>query len=189
MATLIKKRLLLIILCSILPLVLLNSCNDSKLAKEVVGTWKLKISVDEGSEHTYYHFNENGMFTETTYYYLSEVGDGIEVVVKYASTITGTWEVLVGDLDLTYDVSTLKVNYLGMKFPGSTGFEENFANALMESLFSDLIKESKDELYDIVEDYYCEETVFANITISGNKMKATIGDETHFLNRVDDSKE
>ena len=75
---------------------------------------------------TYYDFGSvkgsipGGDLKETTYFTeCGEVEDGQEYNMQCKSIIEGTWKIEVGDIYFTYDLSTLKVTFEGISFPGA----------------------------------------------------------------------
>lgn len=99
-----------------------TSCSDIKLAEELDGTWKgsVTISYDDQSKEVqevyqkFKYFEDNidndGNIVEVRDCQVKDVDlDGMTMDVKYRTYISGTWEVLNGDLYIKYDVSTLKV--------------------------------------------------------------------------------
>jgi hypothetical protein len=115
---------------------------------------------------------------ETTYYYQHYIEDGVKIIVKFKSTINGTWEILLGDLDFSYNLSSLKVQYVDMNFPYSSNLESYFIKELIASLGESLIKEDENELYDTLYDYYrkYKEVSYLDIKINGNVMTLTTED-------------
>lgn len=104
-----------------------TSCNDMEMAKKACGTWEsIRIVEEDGcKEKTYYDFGSvkgsipGGDLKETTYFTeCGEVEDGQEYNMQCKSIIEGTWKIEVGDIYFTYDLSTLKVTFEGISFPG-----------------------------------------------------------------------
>jgi hypothetical protein len=157
---------------------LLTSCKDTKLTKDAIGKWKSELKTEDGKENTYYLLGENGQLEETTFYYQHYTEDGVNVTVKFKSTIKGTWEVLLGDLDFSYDLSSLKVKYIDMDFPDFSAFERELADALISGFAQDLIKDEESELYDNLYGHYQEyrESTYSDIKINGNVMTVTTED-------------
>jgi hypothetical protein len=172
------KKIIFTTVQVLLIITLFTSCKDDKLTKDAVGKWKSEVKTDDGKENTYYLLGENGQLEETTYYYQHHTEDGIKVIAKFKSTIKGTWEVLLGDLDFSYDLSSLKVEYIGMDFPYLSSLESGLANAFMSGFGQGLIEEGESELYDNVFDYYQEysEVSYPDIKINGNVMTLTTED-------------
>lgn len=103
-------------------LAFMSSCNDISLAEKLDGTWKgsVTISYDDQSKEVqevyqkFKYFEDNidndGNIVEVRDCQVKDVDlDGMTMDVKYRTYISGTWEVLNGDLYIKYDVSTLKV--------------------------------------------------------------------------------
>jgi hypothetical protein len=172
------KKIIFTTVQVLLIIALFTSCKDDKLTKDATGKWKSEVETDDGKENTYYLLGGNGQLEETTYYYQHHTEGGIKVIAKFKSTIKGTWEVLLGDLDFSYDLSSLKVEYIGMDFPYLSSLESGLANAFMSGFGQGLIEEGESELYDNVFDYYQEysEVSYPDIKINGNVMTLTTED-------------
>lgn len=118
------KRGLLYLLQLVFCLLLI-SCNDVKLAKQLDGTWKsstMQWSYDDGRKEevvitiTFSYSeerNDDGTFVEE----LSGIVKDVDLEVldgsfncNYYSRIKGRWEIIWGDLYLYYNVNTLEVD-------------------------------------------------------------------------------
>jgi hypothetical protein len=100
----------------------LCSCNDSKIAKEMDGTWKgsyttsyedgTKSHVDEQITFTYDaadNEKDGGTFIEICTGQEEIDEDEINAKYRWVSKIDGTWKIELGDLYQHYDISTLEV--------------------------------------------------------------------------------
>ncbi|MDR1973904.1 MAG: hypothetical protein LBQ31_04425 [Bacteroidales bacterium] len=148
----------------------LSSCNDEQLTRDAVGTWKMEIETEDGTETTYFALHKDGVLEETCYYRQTETEEDITVVTKFKSTIQGTWEIVWGDLELSYELSSLNVTYTGMDFPGHSGTEQEIAGAFVEAFFDDEIKSAKNELMEYLREYYATSTCFSNLEIKDSNM-------------------
>lgn len=117
-----KNRFFYILFISSL---LFISCNDTKLAKQLDGTWRsgtIQWSYDDGSKEevvvtiTFSYieeYNDDGTFVEERSGIVKdidlEVLDG-SLNCNYRSSIKGRWEIIWGDLYLYYNVNTLEAN-------------------------------------------------------------------------------
>lgn len=92
-------------------LAFMSSCNDISLAEKLDGTWKgsVTISYDDQSKEVqevyqkFKYFEDNidndGNIVEVRDCQVKDVDlDGMTMDVKYRTYISGTWEVLNGDL-------------------------------------------------------------------------------------------
>lgn len=99
------------------------SCSDKHFAKELNGKWMTDyiMSYSDGEKDsiteyvTFYYVpnseKDGGTFTETRYYKTNEIEDNdYNYSVKSKSSISGNYEVILGDLSLKYNVSTLVVD-------------------------------------------------------------------------------
>lgn len=112
----------IIALVAILVVAMALSYGDTNKAEKLDGTWKgsITISYDDQSKEkqdVYQMFDysnesvdNDGKIIEARDCQVKDVDlDDMTIGVKYRSYISGTWEVLDGDLYIKYDVSTLKV--------------------------------------------------------------------------------
>ena len=107
---------------------ILSSCEDAKLAKVIDGKWETNITLKDeyGTPYTQrqiYYFRykdsddkEGGTVTEQTITSMTEEVDDIEVSYTATSTIKGEWEVILGDLYFTYNLSTLDVDITNVDY-------------------------------------------------------------------------
>jgi len=115
------KKIFLLFSISVLMLTV-SSCSDKHFAKELNGKWMTDyiMSYSDGekdsiTEHVTFYYVPNsekdgGTFTETRYYKTNEIEDNdYNYSVKSKSSISGNYEVILGDLSLKYNVSTLVV--------------------------------------------------------------------------------
>ena len=98
-----------------------TSCSDADLAKAAEGKWvnTCQLEDDEGipyTQSTLYSFTHidsdaknGGTFVEKIRIEQMEEEDGMSLNYSLASSISGEWEIIFGDLYLTYDPSTLEV--------------------------------------------------------------------------------
>ena len=190
------------------PLLLFTSCNDSKTAKKLDGTWEggyttsysdgtkehitqtLTFNYDESRE------NDNGTFVESLdgKMNVADLGgwDGT-LTCHYVSRIEGRWEVLLGTLYLYYNMNSLEVNVtpndIDLKFDNALD-ELDYAAASLEYLSStlhnpkkDIAKEAKKEIYqDLFYQYQQndEDEGFTNLEVSETEMSF----ETDDMGRV-----
>ena len=160
-----------------------TSCNDMEMAKKACGTWEsIRIVEEDGcKEKTYYDFGSvkgsipGGDLKETTYFTeCGEVEDGQEYNMQCKSIIEGTWKIEVGDIYFTYDLSTLKVTFEGISFPGADRLSESLAQSFIKNYGQSLIQESIEELKEHLYNWYSEnennEDCYQNVNIKGDNM-------------------
>lgn len=182
----IKTRFILILISC---LAFLSSCDDINLAEKLDGTWKgsVTISYDDQSKEVqevyqrFKYFEDNvdndGNIVEVRDCQVKDVDlDGMTMDVRYRTYISGTWEVLNGDLYIKYDVSTLKVK-IG---PDDVELHENNALvglALIAGMLGgytpyDIVNDLQKDLYKDLFHQYSEdvdddgETVLPNLNVS-----------------------
>lgn len=182
----IKTRFILILISC---LAFLSSCDDINLAEKLDGTWKgsVTISYDDQSKEVqevyqrFKYFEDNvdndGNVVEVRDCQVKDVDlDGMTMDVRYHTYISGTWEVLNGDLYIKYDVSTLKVKIS----PDDVELHENNALvgiALLAGMLGgytpyDIVNDLQKDLYKDLFHQYSEdvdddgETVLPNLNVS-----------------------
>ena len=174
------------IICLLFSIILSISNNDAQLTKDAIGKWKTEEydREEEIKTTTYYTLGANGELKETIYYYVYTSEDDIQMIVKFKSAVKGRWKILSGDLNLSYNLSSLEVEYLGIKFPSSSKFESDLANALISGLGTDFIKESETEIFNSLYDHYENGIYFLNVRIQNNTMILTTEDGNIQLKRI-----
>lgn len=113
------------LLCVVMALLLcmaMSSCNDSDLAEALKGTWlsdEMEFTESDGSkfvQQTYYEFTktddviDGGKFYEEVSGTFTAGDEGLVLTGTVVSRVTGTWDVTMGELYLTYDLSSLTVD-------------------------------------------------------------------------------
>ncbi len=181
-----------------------TSCNDSKLAKMLDGTWEggYTTSYSDGTkEHITqtltFNYDEsrekdNGSFVESLdgKMNVADLGgwDGT-LTCHYVSRIEGRWEVLLGTLFLYYNMNSLEVNVtpndIDLKFDNALD-ELDYATASLDYLSStlhnpkkDIAKEAKKEIYqDLFYQYQQndEDEGLTSLEVSETKMSFETGD-------------
>lgn len=182
---------------SVLFLLLATSCNDVKLAQALDGRWEAKYvqSYSDGEKDTIeqimtfiYDEDESdydGVFCEELYCKTNELDDDdYTYSFSYRSTVTGTYEVLAGDLYLDYDLSSLEITLdakdINLKPKGLDAawnmLGQSFYSYLnnSESIESSLAKELKKEIYKSQFEIYqynsSEDVCNPDLTIEENVM-------------------
>lgn len=176
-----------------------TSCSDIKLAEELDGTWKgsVTISYDDQSKEVqevyqkFKYFEDNidndGNIVEVRDCQVKDVDlDGMTMDVKYRTYISGTWEVLNGDLYIKYDVSTLNVKIS----PDDVELRENNALvglALLAGMLGgytpyDIVNDLQKDLYKDLFHQYGEdvddagEIVLPNLNVSDDVISYELSD-------------
>ncbi|CBK68472.1 MULTISPECIES: hypothetical protein [Bacteroides] len=168
-----------------------------EMAKKACGTWEsIRIVEEDGcKEKTYYDFGSvkgsipGGDLKETTYFTeCGEVEDGQEYNMQCKSIIEGTWKIEVGDIYFTYDLSTLKVTFEGISFPGADRLSESLAQSFIKNYGQSLIQESIEELKEHLYNWYSEnennEDCYQNVNIKGDNMSFDATDGVIKLIRI-----
>lgn len=193
-----KQKLLLLI-----PILLLSSCSDTHKAKELNGLWQTEYVMsysngekDSITEVVRYEYDENSMdddgaFKEVRVCQTNDiVEDGIHYSVHYTSSITGRYEVLVGDLYLKYNLSSLEVDL--DKVSGGTKIDYSYG--LFGNTYSSYRQIDKDELkkniYETLWKLYRknskDDTAFRNLRVSDNKMNCENEEGTTTYTKLSD---
>lgn len=174
-----------------------TSCNDMEMAKKACGTWESIRIVEENGckEKTYYDFGPvkgdipGGDLKETTYFTVcEEVEIGQECHIQYKSVIEGTWKIELGDIYFTYDPSTLKVTFEGIRLPGVDELSESLTQSFILSYGQSLIQESMEELKEHLYNWYSEnennEYCYQNVNVEGDNMSFDAADGVIKLIRI-----
>lgn len=182
------------------------SCSDIKLAEKLDGTWKgsITISYDDQSKEeqvVYQKFDysdetvdNDGRIVEVRDCQVKDVDlDDMTMDVKYRSYISGTWEILNGDLYIKYDVSTLrvKVNVDDVKLHYNNALAGLAALAGMLGGYSpyDIVNDLQKDLYKDLFHQYQEgvdndgEIGYPNLKVGDNNMSYDTSDvgTIHFV--------
>lgn len=186
----------------ILSSVLLVSCEDADLARSADGLWYLKLDTKDEygipyTENQYlrFHFEESdvkdgGSFRETLQANQSEEEDGIMVTYKVQSTIEGDWEVIWGDLYMTYNLYSLEVKISDMKFSVSDNADImsqwNALGSIWDLSMSkkQIAEEIRKEVYQNLRQKYEQDNAdaenegscYQELQIEGDKMSFTTAD-------------
>lgn len=180
------------------------SCGDTNLAEKSVGAWQFSYhtSYDDGSkenatqtlEFSKDDDKDGGTFTEKEVGKLMGEDDDVHYTCKYTSTINGTWEVVAGDLQLIYDVTSLVVNTdkddIDIKYDNTIDAIDAVSYSLetMTDISAEVAKAAQKEIYTNLFHAYSdsndEGSVYKNLTIEGDNMSF----ETDDLGKVDLSK-
>lgn len=186
----------------ILSSVLLVSCEDADLARSADGLWYLKLDTKDEygipyTENQYlrFHFEESdekdgGTFSEKLQMDQSEEEDGIKVTYKVQSTIEGDWEVIWGDLYMTYNLYSLEVKISDMKFSVSDNADImsqwNALGSIWDLSMSkkQIAEEIRKEVYQNLRQKYeqdnadaeNESSCYQELQIEGDKMSFTTAD-------------
>ena len=99
-----------------------------------------------------------------------------------------TWKIEVGDIYFTYDLSTLKVTFEGISFPGADRLSESLAQSFIKNYGQSLIQESIEELKEHLYNWYSEnennEDCYQNVNIKGDNMSFDATDGVIKLIRI-----
>lgn len=158
--TLTKVLMALFVIC-------LSSCGDAELAKKANGVWQTSIEVTEDDGTTYpqtvtLNFTyadsktkDGGTFVERVVSHLEEEEGEIVVNCTTTSTISGEWEVLMGDLHMTYNLSSLNVSITDLDFDISDdtdlyatsmyGLDTSIKNGIKDEIQREIYKNMHDE--------------------------------------------
>lgn len=128
--------------------IVFSSCNDSEMAKQLNGSWDcdMEMKDDEGNPYTQnrtltFNYLEDatgfgGNFTEKNITNLSGTEDDIELNCTVTSTINGKYEVIAGDLWLTYNLSSLDVSVSNVNYDLSDDADFFFRAQLSRKRFT-----------------------------------------------------
>lgn len=133
------------------------SCSDGELAEKADGSWinKSQQTDADGDPYTettlitFHHdpdgTTDGGTFVERTYF--QQNWEDEDLKYNYASTteVEGTWEIVMGDLHQTYDISSLTVSLDHFDYkPANADVAWQMLDYTLENLGEDMI--DKDEL-------------------------------------------
>lgn len=192
-----KNKLTILTILALLCSLALTSCGDAKLAKQMDGAWKgsYTVSYDDGAKEEVqkkiiFRYDEDnatedgGSFVEELYGKMNNIDlemiDGT-MSYRYRSRITGKWEVLLGDLYLTYDIGSLEVKVgkddIDMKLNRLTD-QLNMFNYTLGTLsdpIKEIAQESQKDIYRELFHQYQEsndpESCYGNIEVSENELR------------------
>lgn len=117
-----KQKTLPKFVIAFVAVIAFSSCNDAKLARDIDGSWECGTSFThadgtKGEEKQILSFSyvesdekDGGTYTEKRNGKFVMEDDGQSIAAEYTITIDGEYEILAGDLYVTYDVSTLNVS-------------------------------------------------------------------------------
>lgn len=174
------------------------SCSDADLAEAAEGQWvnTCQLKDDEGipyTQSTLYTFNhiddgekDGGTFVEKVRIEQMEEEDGMSLNYSLLSSVNGEWEIVFGDLYLTYDPSTLEVTVDNFDFnltaDATTEMRIGMAGINMyESLTGEDLLDTEELKKEIQDNYYlaqrqrCVETneadnCLSDFQVEGNSM-------------------
>lgn len=153
--------------------IVFSSCNDSEMAKQLNGSWDcdMEMKDDEGNPYTQnrtltFNYLEDatgfgGNFTEKNITNLSGTEDDIELNCTVTSTINGKYEVIAGDLWLTYNLSSLDVSVSNVNYDLSDDADffsalSYLGNALPSAMLGQEIVDKKELVKEIRRSCYQE---------------------------------
>lgn len=196
--------------------VVLCSCKDTKIAKDMEGTWKrsyvtsyedgTKSHVDEQVTFTYDasdEENDGGSFVEICTGQEEVDEDETNTKYRWVSKIEGTWKIELGTLYQRYNLSTLEVEIgkddIDMKIKDEAWLWNDWWNLLTAGLYAkqNILENLKKETYkELFRSYqrqntaYKQDLGFNDVQIHGNVMSYETGDMGRVkLYRVKERKE
>ena len=205
-----------IVLFGIAVVLMLCSCKDSKIAKEMEGTWKrsyvtsyedgTKSHVDEQVTFTYDASddeNDGGSFVEICTGQEEVDEDEANTKYRWVSKIEGTWKIELATLYQRYNLSTLEVEIgkddIDMKIKDEAWLWNDWWNLLTTGLYAkhNILENLKKETYkELFRSYqrqnaaYKQDLGFNDVQIHGNVMSYETGDMGRVkLYRVKERKE
>ena len=190
---------------SLLPMVMafffglsVSSCNDSDLADALEGIWlsdEIETAEGDGAkflQQTYYEFAktddavDGGKFFEEVSGTFTMEDEGLVMSGTVISRISGTWEVLMGDLCLTYDMSSLTVDVADVDASLADDADEVSQLAFMDAHASgefdkaNLKEEMQNMVYEDLKSQYQadndEGNSFSNLKVENGMMSFKTGD-------------
>lgn len=169
-----------------------TSCNDDKLAKEIAGSWTFSYSPenDEGLDEkiqetitfTYDDSNfDSGTFVERLDGVISNIEiedtDGSRYGYSYHSSIKGKYKMVLGDLQITYYINTLKVNVypsdISLDLDDQTKKGLIYLNMSTLEFKKQMAEEARQAILDVLHEQYAEQTegvFFTDVQIAGTTM-------------------
>lgn len=107
---------------------LFSACGDADLARSADGLWHTRLNMKDeyGIPYTVDQYlrlrfeesdeKDGGTFKETMQAHRSEEEEGCKVTYDVHTSIKGDWEVILGDLYMTYDLYSLDVSIENIEF-------------------------------------------------------------------------
>lgn len=181
----------------ILLVLMLCSCKDSKIAKDMEGTWKRSYvtSYENGTkshvdEQISFHYDatdkkkDGGTFVEMCTGQEETDEDEISAKYRWVSKIEGTWEIKMGNLYQYYNMSTLEVKIgkddVDWKINDIWLWDDWLG--LMKDML-DIYKELKKEvyrqqfnIYENINNQYNEDIGFLDVRIKGDVLSYETSD-------------
>lgn len=191
---------LLVLVSALSALISICSCSDNYYAKELNGKWATAyvISYSDGEKDSiteYVTFKympdskiDDGTFTEIRYYCTNEIeGEDFNYTLKFNTSISGKYEINLGDLSLKYDVSTLVVNLndndVHKRYVSSDQALAALGPALAYAIYgydpeddfsTSLKKETYKNLFEYYEEVSSTESGFTDLIIDNGRMSYDI---------------
>ncbi|MDD7597157.1 hypothetical protein ACQRD6_05705 [Prevotella sp. SGI.027] len=181
---------LLFVIPTLLFVFCVSSCDDTQLAKDICGAWEGNFSMSYSDQSKDNHTEslifekkgdkDGGTFIERQHI-VSKNNELDYATCDYVldTEISGTWEIIFGDIEMKYNVSSLSVEIepRSLLIHRKT-FDDAFDNIVNDAFrISDeyqLIKDAiqKDRYSELFKSYQYdgEGIVFSNVKIQGSKM-------------------
>lgn len=194
-----RKQFLSIFLVSVTA-VLLTSCTDQRLSKEIEGTWKgsMVIANDDQSreqqtiydKYDYVGKGNEGKLTEVIVSNIKDIDlDEATMDVGYQSYIEGTWKIDDGQLYTSYDVTTLKVkvdeNKVKVRWNSFLGVLSDmyekyggliFGNSTQKEIVDEIQKKIYKTMFHQYQDDESDEASYPELTIENGNMSYKTSD-------------
>ena len=190
-----KKTMQTCWLAALLCVTALTSCGDSDLADAMIGRWQGQIEAIDAdgaiSEQSLtYDFTtsddiiDGGKFTEQRTETFTFEDEGLVMTCTATSNIAGEWEVLMGDLKLTYDLSSLDVTINDIDARLSSGADDiardAFADAMEAGMFDAGDEDNRQMVYEELRAQYQadndSDTYYSGLKVEGGVMSFDSGD-------------
>ncbi len=190
-----KKTMKTCLLAAVLCVVALTSCGDSDLADAMIGRWQgeFEATDDDGAtseQSLAFDFTtsddimDGGKFTEQRTETFTFEDEGLVMTCTATANITGEWEVLMGDLKLTYDLSSLDVTIDDIDARLSSDADdiarEAFADAQDAGMFDADDEENRQMAYEELRAQYQadndEDTYYSDLKVEGGVLSFDTGD-------------
>lgn len=194
------KTLSLNICVALLAALTLASCDDSRLAKEIEGSWKGGVTSKDADgtksdEDIMLSFSyiksddkDGGSYTEERDGKTIFEDEGQRYTIDYTVKIDGEYEFIAGDLYIKYDLNTLEVNidklHIGVTEDASLEERTDVLNSIADGSYMEihsLIKrEAKETLYhDNFVEYQQDnedESGYLDVKVEGNDLSFETSD-------------
>lgn len=190
------QRFVCMLLCGWIALCL-YSCHDGQLAEELEGTWHTSYTMKDENGIPYTeeqkvkfmcvesNSKDGGLFMEQVTAEIENEEENINVRCKTICTISGEWEIIGGDLYMTYNLSSMDVEVKDMNYELSENTALGFdilgidRIKLEDNITEEIRRNSYREMYKVYQQSNKETDqgfCFEDLSIEGDSMSYNTSD-------------